>query len=377
MKKFFTGKHFETGESIRIETEDGWIRSIEPCSEESDHYIAPGLIDIQVNGYAGIGFTQADLSVDDIREVVKKMMEIGVTTFLPTLITAPEKVLIRNLQIIDEACRTDSLVANCIAGIHIEGPYISRLDGFRGAHNLEWVRPPDLVEFKRLIDASGGRISLLSLAPELDGARDLIAYCRANDIRVGLAHHNASAQQIHDAVASGAGLAVHLGNGIANMLSRHQNPIWPQLANEVLMISIIADGFHLTADEIMAFYKIKGPDQLILTSDCTDLAGLEPGPYHWDGKDVVLEPEGVIRFPAQNVLAGAASPLIRDIGVMIKTVQCSIGQAIRMTTSNPSKLLHLSDIGKLAPGTIADFIQFDWSGQEIHLVQCIKNGYLS
>ena len=256
----------------------------------------------------------------------------------------------------------------------MEGPFISVEDGFRGAHNLEWVRKPNLAEFERLIDGAGGRIRLLSMAPELDGADELIDFCRENGIKVGLAHHNATAKQIHSAVENGAALAVHLGNGIANHLSRHHNPIWPQLANEALWISIIADGFHLTADEMQAFYKIKGPEKMILTSDCTDLAGLDPGEYHWDGKDVVLEPEGVIRFPAQHVLAGAASTLIRDIEVMMDKVGCSLGQGIHMATRNPAAFLDLSDRGKVENRHKADLLCFQPSSQTIEILSTYKNG---
>lgn len=371
MEKVYQGKHFETGEPVSIHVENGLIVAIEPCSTQPDHFIAPGLIDNQVNGYGGVGFTQPGLSVPDIRKVIESMQNIGVTTFLPTLITASQELLLENLAVLNEAC-SDPVIANSIPGIHLEGPYISPEDGFRGAHNLEWVRLPDLSEFEELYAASGERICHLTLAPELDEALNLISLCQSKNITVGLAHHNASAEQIHAAVEAGAGLAVHLGNGIANILPRHKNPIWPQLSNENLTISIIADGFHLTADEIKTFYRVKGADKTILTSDCTDLAGLPPGNYLWDGKEVVLEPEGVIRYPAQNVLAGAASPLIRDIEIMMQIVSCSLSDAINMATRNPARFHGLDDRGSLTLGMRANFIMFRLENNKIQLQKTVS-----
>ena len=371
MEKTYSGKHYETGESIRVHTNKGLIKSIESTDEDLDNFIAPGLIDIQVNGYAGIGFTHPELSIDKIREVAIKMQKIGVTTFLPTLITAPEKILLANLRTIREAC-IDPFIASFIPGIHLEGPFISPLDGYRGSHNLKWVLPPDLETFKRLQDAAGGRIIQLTLAPEREGAMDLIHYCQSKGTIVGLAHHNANAKQIHTAVETGARLAVHLGNGIANTMSRHENPIWPQLANNNLMISMIADGFHLTRDEMITFYKAKGRERVILTSDCTDLAGLTPGPYLWDGKEVILEAEGVIRYPEQNVLAGAASPLIRDLGIMKKCIGCTWSEVINMATLNPAGLLGLHNRGEIKAGNKADLILFQIADDKIKLLQTIK-----
>ncbi|MCD6346544.1 MAG: amidohydrolase family protein [Bacteroidales bacterium] len=375
MEQIYQGKHFETGEPITILVEKGLIAAIKPCTTKPGYFIAPGLIDNQVNGYAGVGFTQPGLRVPDIRQVIKALHSLGVTTFLPTLITASKNLLLQNLAVINEAC-SDPLISGSIAGIHLEGPFISNEDGFRGAHNSEYVRLPDQREFEKLYKTSGKRICHLTLAPELDGAIDLIRLCRSMGVTVGMAHHNARAEQINAAVEAGAGLAVHLGNGLANMLERHKNPIWAQLANDNLIISMIADGFHLTPEEMKTYYKVKGVEKTILTSDCTDLAGLPPGDYFWDGKNVKLEPEGVIRYPAQNVLAGAASPLIRDLAIMTQTVGCSLSDSILMATRNPARFHNLDDRGELIVGKRADFITYSLKNNSIHLQNTVKDGKL-
>ena len=377
------GIHYRTGRNIRIKTENGFISEIEEGGN-GNLIVAPGLFDNQVNGYKGVGFSNPDLDVADICRVVNDLHEVGVTSFLPTIITAQKDILLRNMGIIREAIvETHDCVSHnteptpfssTIPGIHLEGPFISPEPGFRGAHNPEWIRKPDLKEFDELFKASGEKIIHITLAPEIDGAIELIKHCRKLGVTVGLAHHNANAKQIDDAVDAGAGLAVHLGNGIANTIARHDNPIWPQLSNDGLLISMIADGFHLTREEIRTFYKVKGPGKSILTSDCTDLAGKSPGKYLWDGKNVVLEPEGVIRFPEQGVLAGAASPLIRDIGIMMKFTKCSLADAIDMASLNPARFHGITDRGEIKVGQRADLILFDLEDTGIVLKRTVKSG---
>ena len=383
------GRHYKTGRNIVIHTASGIITSIQECAGEQDFIIAPGLFDNQVNGYKGVGFTDPALDAAGIEKTVAELQRVGVTTFLPTMITAPKSILLRNLGIFRNAIgrndangrndsngRNDASLRETIPGIHLEGPYINPEPGYRGAHNLKWIREPDIPEFDELYEASGGKICHLTLAPELDGAIELIKHCRDLGVTVGLAHHNANTEQIRNAVEAGAGLSVHLGNGIANIISRHQNPIWPQLAHDGLMASLITDGFHLTGEEVRSFYKVKGTEKTILTSDCTDLAGMPPGEYFWDEKNIVLEPEGVIRFPEQNVLAGAASPLIRNIGIMMNYTGCSLADAIDMASLNPARFHGLDDRGELAVGQRADFILFQMISDEIKLKMIIKGGQI-
>ena len=120
---------------------------------------------------------------------------------------------------------------------------------------------------------------LITLAPEINGAFEFIRKCRKKGIIVSLGHHNGPAEIIKQAIDNGAGLATHLGNGCASIINRHLNPIWPQLADDRLMISFICDGFHLPPEVIQVFYKVKGAENIIITSDITSYAGLPPGEY--------------------------------------------------------------------------------------------------
>ncbi|MCK4828021.1 amidohydrolase family protein, partial [bacterium] len=161
---------------------------------------------------------------------------------------------------------------------------------------------------------------------------------------------------IKQACDAGAAISTHLGNGCANLIHRHDNPLWPQLAEDRLMVSIIVDGFHLRPEEVQVLYKVKGPERTVLTSDMAKLAGMPPGKYSYDNRDVVLTPEGMIKFPAQNVLAGASLPISIGVGNVMRFTGCSLADAIHMASRNQARLFGLNDRGEIKPGKRADLI---------------------
>jgi N-acetylglucosamine-6-phosphate deacetylase len=290
---------------VSIEISDGKIIGIKQGQRSIDGsqlIIAPGLIDIQINGYNGIDFSDPDLTTEDLKKIVKGLWEVGVTTVLATVTTNDHEHLMNAFKALSIAL-ADPTISMSVPGFHLEGPYISPVQGFRGAHPEKYIRLPDLQEFKQYQQAASNMIRLITVAPEFDGSIPLIRYCADNDIVVSLGHHNGTAEQITAAVDAGASLVTHLGNGCANMIHRHNNPIWPQLAEDRLSASIITDGFHLNKEEVQTFYKVKGDELTILVSDAVDLAGLPPGEYTRWGGTVVLTPD-VVKFPAENVLAG-------------------------------------------------------------------------
>jgi N-acetylglucosamine-6-phosphate deacetylase len=351
---------------IEIVIQDGIIQSIRSkealsYSNREPLYIAPGLIDNQVNGYASVSFSfgSVELTLDGVRKATEALWAEGVTTYLPTLTSNDHSTLIKNFTILSKAVKNDSQLALSIAGYHLEGPYISALDGYRGAHPKQHVRLPDWQEFLKYYEAADEKILQVSLAPELDGAMDFIRLCRAKGITVALAHHNGSAEIIKQAVDEGAVVSTHLGNGCANYIHRHDNPLWPQLADDRLYASIICDGFHLRPEEIYVFYKAKGVDRILLTSDVTRFAGMPPGLYtNNDGQTFELTPEGMVRYPKEKVLAGAGLPITKGIGHIMKVTGCSLEHAIQMSSANQARIYGLSDRGQLKVGKRADLILF-------------------
>ncbi len=372
------GLFYMDGTPISIEIVDGKIfRLIRTTSLEdsnlSNVYIAPGLIDNQVNGYVSIGFSSPGLTVEGIRTATHALWKAGVTTYLPTVITSSHERLIENFAILAKATH-DRDIGHSVPGFHLEGPYICPIDGYRGAHNKEWVRHPDWNEFLEINKAAENKILQVTLAPEMEGAMEFIHHCVRQGIVVALGHHNGSAEIIKQVVDAGAVIATHLGNGCANMIHRHDNPLWQQLADDRLMASIIVDGFHLRPEEVQVFYKVKGPERIILTSDVTKLAGMPPGEYNYDGRDVVLTSEGCIKFPAQNVLAGAASPINKGVGNIIKFTHCSLADAIDMASRNPAKLYGFTDRGEILPGKRADLIFFTLDNGAVSIKKTIIAG---
>lgn len=367
-------RHYQDGTPVSIRISDGRISEVSPLDDQAEApelYVAPGLIDIQINGYMGIDFTGENLSLEGIRSATKALWKEGVTTFLPTVITADNERLAANFAILAKALK-DPEIGPSIPGFHLEGPYISPIAGFRGAHLEKYIRNPEWKEFAAYQKAAANGIKLVTLAPEAEGAMPFIRQLRESGVIVALGHHNGSAGEVRDAVYAGANLATHLGNGCANEINRHNNPLWPQLANDGMSISIIVDGFHLNRDEVRTFYKAKGPEKTILVSDALDLAGLEPGEYIRGERTVLLTPN-VIKFPAENVLAGAASPIRACVGNMMRFTQCSLAEAIRMASTNPAQLLQIDELGSLSPGMRADLILFTIEQGEI----VIKKTYVA
>ncbi|MCY1719408.1 N-acetylglucosamine-6-phosphate deacetylase [Prolixibacteraceae bacterium Z1-6] len=376
------GLSYIDGKPISVEIKDGKITRIESVDgltpENKNKYIAPGLIDNQVNGFKGVtfGFGGGDLTLEDVTTATKALWERGVTTYFPTLVTSDHKLLLKNFSILAKA-KEDKALLGSIPGFHLEGPYISSIDGFRGAHALKYVKEPDWEEFMELYEASNENILTVTVAPEIEGAMDFIKKCNNKGIVVSLGHHNGNAQQINEAVENGAKTCTHLGNGCANMINRHDNPLWPQLANENLMISIICDGFHLRPEEIKVFTRAKGYDKTIITSDVTKFAGLEPGIYkNMIGDDLELTADGIVQYPAQKVLAGSASAINKGVGHVMKVTGCSLADAIKMASTNSAKLYGLTDRGTLGVGKRADLVVFTLDDYKMDVKRTYVKGKL-
>lgn len=358
---FIEAVHYETQKPVRIRysggliTEVSEIRAMETTTDSL--LIAPGLIDNQVNGYKGIDFSGEDIAIDDMRIAVDAIHRDGVTSFFPAILTNTHEHLLRNFRQI-AATLNDSQIRDSVAGFHLEGPYLSREKGFYGCHPEGCIRNPSWEEFCRYQEAAEGNIRQITISPELEGAMEFIRQCTRNNIMVSIGHSNATASEIEMAVENGARLSTHLGNGCANMIDRHTNPIWPQLANDHLTPSIIADGKHLTREELKVFYKVKGPEKIFIISDITHISGMPPGKYNYLGNEVIYTDDGLIINPVLNCLAGASFPLIKGVETMIKDSICTPAEAMNLGTKNVSLACHLNDRGAIEPGKRADLILF-------------------
>src|SRR5687767_2117449 len=257
-----TGRDLATGHPIVVRVADERIAAVETIADrratEELPWIGPGLVDLQVNGFAGFDLNGSEPSPAIVGELMRALRAGGVTTFLPTVVTADEAAIEERIRVIAAAVDGDPAVARAVAGIHLEGPFISPVDGPRGAHPAAHVRPPDWGLFERWQRVAGGRIRIITLAPEWPGGLDFIARCRASGVIAAIGHTAATPEQVRAAVVAGARLATHLGNGAHAMLPRHPNYLWEQLAADDLWASVIADGFHLPAAVLKVVLRVKG-----------------------------------------------------------------------------------------------------------------------
>ncbi len=358
-KQSISGIDPASGAGMRIDVDDGVICAINEEKNPDSGYLGAGLVDLQVNGYGGMDFNAPDIAADMVLAICQKLLALGVTRFLPTIITACETDIVNALKTIAQARDNHPIIGRMVAGVHVEGPAISPIDGPRGAHPLAHVRAPSIAEFARWQEAGQGGVKLVTLAPEHAGAQEYIKALTGQNVHVSIGHTNASADQIAMAVAAGASMSTHLGNGAAAMLPRHPNFIWAQLANERLSAMFIADGHHLPPETFKAMVRAKGVDKSILVSDSVALAGMPPGVYEQViGGKVELSADGRISMVGTPFLAGAGTPLGANIARAIKMADLSLADALKMATKNPGRFV--GGLGRLALGQRADIIRFDW-----------------
>ena len=357
-----TGRRFDTGQPVRLHWRGERIARVEYLrSDSKTHrlpFLAPGLCDLQVNGCAGYEFASPTLRPADVRTVADALLRMGVTCFCPTVTTQSHDVIAHAVSTIDQACQSDTELRRRIAGIHLEGPFISPEDGPRGAHPKEHVRSPDWNEFVRWQGLAGTRIAIVTISPEYPSSVEFIRRARAAGVVVALGHLAATRNQIRAAVDAGASICTHLGNGAHPMLPRHPNYLWDQLAEDRLTAGLIADGFHLPDEVLRVFLRAKQPHRCFLVSDLAAQAGLPPGRYRGGLCEVELLPEGILVIAGQRqLLAGAAAPLGAGIARVMRAAGLSLAEAVRLACHQPRQILGLAT-AEFAPGDRADFVLF-------------------
>ncbi|HSD28005.1 MAG TPA: amidohydrolase family protein [Vicinamibacteria bacterium] len=311
----------------------------------------PGFVDLQVNGFAGVDFGDPALDAARVLHAVAAMEKTGVTRFLATLITSSRETF--------SACaRTIARVTHpAIAGLHMEGPYVSPEDGYRGAHPRSFVRGAEVDDFRRRQEAAEGRIRLVTLAPEAPGALRLIEHLTEGGVRVAIGHTAATGGEIKDAVSAGATLSTHLGNGCPPLLARHPNVIWEQLAEDRLMASFIVDGHHLPPATVRTMVRAKTPARSILVTDAIAAAGMPPGRYTLGGQEVELSAAGRVGAPGAPHLAGSALRLDAAIANTARFCGLPIEEVAPMASTRAAAYLGIGTAGTVVvewdPATFA------------------------
>jgi N-acetylglucosamine-6-phosphate deacetylase len=324
----------------RVAVADGRIASVELGGSErpGGPILAPGLVDIQLNGFVGVDFSSPELVPEDAPRILPDIWRTGCTTFCPTLITNTVENLARNFRVLEQARTADARFRRATPCYHLEGPYLSPGPA-HGVHNAAWMHPPDWDEFQRLQEAAGGNIGIVTLAPELPGALEFIRRLRGSAVVPAVGHTDGSPEDIHRAVDSGAMLATHLGNGCGQMLPRHTNPLWAQLAADGLAASIICDTFHLPPDVVKVTLRSKGTSGTILITDAGHVTGLAPGRYQMLGVPIELLPSGKVAQVDGSSLAGSALTMNRAVALFRDLSGAPLADAIEAAAGNPARLI--------------------------------------
>src|SRR5215471_7549698 len=372
---------------IGLHIADGVISSIVPSglSQARDLggeelRVAPGLIDIQINGYDGVDFNNPDTNTEQIVAATRQLWRTGVTAYCPTIITESFDHISKCVSNLVRAADESPEFARAMIGVHVEGPFISPDDGPRGAHPKQHARAPDCNEFQKRQDAARGRIRIVTLSPEWPGAIDFIERAAASGVVVAIGHTAATPAQVADAARAGAMLSTHLGNGSHAKIDRHPNYIWEQLANDDLWASFIVDGHHLPPSVVKCFLRSKGVARSILVTDAIAAAGRPAGRYRLGNVEVEVTPARRVNLPDTPYLAGSVLEMPEAVARTVQYSGASLDDALRMASANPAELLGVgAEFGSIEIGRRADLVLFRWDEENssLNVAATIVNGEMA
>jgi N-acetylglucosamine-6-phosphate deacetylase len=300
---------------------------------------SPGLIDLQVNGYAGVDFNDTAVEAAALDHALEAMARSGVTACLPTLITAPEPVLAERLAALDHAVATSRLGPRMVPGFHLEGPFLNPAPGFAGCHPPAAMVPPDPALLRRLTAGLARPVLMLTLAPEQSGGLALVRAARAQGMLVAIGHSAADAAVLAEAAEAGASMSTHLGNAMPHMLAKFRNPLVAHLAEDRLAASFIGDGIHVPPPALKVMLRAKGLDRAVLVTDATAAAAAPAGVYRFAGMPIEHSENGTVHVPGEAMLAGSALRLDQAVRNLADWGFASPAEAIRLASANPAALL--------------------------------------
>jgi len=370
-----SGRSAVSGEPIEIAFESA-IQNVDPVLDhqgDADVFVAPGFIDLQVNGFAGVDFNSPTAPHEEIQRAVNATFSTGVTRLYPTVITgAPDAMLaaLRNLA----AARESLADGQAMEAFHVEGPHISPDDGPRGAHPREWVRPPDFAEFQRLQDAAQGHVRLITISPHWPGAPRYIEQITELGGVASIGHTRATSQQIRDAIAAGATMSTHIGNG-AGSATRTEDFIACQLSETRLAASFIVDYHHLPDEFLRRALAAKGAERSILVTDAAAPALCAPGPYMLGGVAVELRDDDRVTLRGGDRLAGSSLRMDRAIGNVMARAGVSLAHAVTMATTNAARVGRVPGrLRGLQPGSRADLVRFRMDAGRLEILETWLSG---
>lgn len=342
------------------------LREYDNIIEGQGYYLSPGFIDIHNHGNSG--FDIMDSTTEALDKIGEYHISNGVTSYLGTIITSSYENIIKSIEnIVDYKNKSDK---SNIMGIHLEGPFFN-VDK-KGAQPEKHIKAPNLEYMSNIIEVSKGLLKMVSLAPELEGATELIKLIKGANISVAMAHTNATYEEAKLAIEKGATIATHLYNGMRGFNHREPGIIGASLVDDRVYCEIIYDRFHLHDVAVEVALRVKGYDKIVLISDAMMAAGLEDGEYLLGGQEVFVKDEKP-RLESGNI-AGSTLNIQKAVYNMVNHLQVPIHEAVKMASLNPAKAINIEKtLGSIEIGKRADFILMD---QDIDIKEVYNGGKL-
>lgn len=296
--------------------------------------------DIQVNGYAGVDFNQNNLTFEGLVLAREKLKADGVSGILATLITADFPDMLARINNIVRFRKESKIISKVIKGIHLEGPFISEEDGYRGVHPQQYVLKPCVEKMRLLLDACEGLLKIVTLAPEKDSEYQVIQYLRDNNVVISAGHCNPSIEQLKSAIKAGLSMFTHVGNACPQQMHRHDNIIQRALSlKDELWLCFIADGHHIPFWVLKNYIALVGFERVIITTDATAAAGAKEGVYTLGDMELVVSEDRIVREPGKVNFAGSA--------VDMKSIEINLKVELDLTASEIHQMLYVNPVKAL------------------------------
>lgn len=351
----------ETGSMAQLTDSEG-LTTYELTGQ---HKLVPGMIDVHIHGVNGAD--TMDATADALQTMAEALPREGTTSFLATTITqsreATEAALSNAGAFIARGQKAGQAE---IAGVHLEGPFLNK--GKAGAQPLQHITDPDTELFRQWQELSGGVIRLVTLAPEQDGAEELIHHLKENKVIASIGHSDATYEQVQAAVKAGLSHVTHLYNQMSGLHHREPGVVGAALLHDELMVEIISDGIHVRPEALRLAYRQKTAEKLVLITDAMRAKCLKSGSYDLGGQQVTVgEGKAVLE---DGTLAGSILKMGKAFQNIMAFTDCTIEEAIQMSSVNPAKELGMYDRkGSLTPGKEADIVVLD-DNHEVYMTFC-------
>lgn len=326
-----------------------------PFVDLGDAILAPGFLDMHIHG--GAGYDVMEASADGMAAMERRLAAHGTTSYCPTTVTAALDVTLHAVEFLADAieatgARRKGELCACPLGIHVEGPFIS--SDKRGVHPPEHIQLPSLATFERMWQAARGHIKIMTVAPELPGAEELIHEASRRGVCVSLGHSNATFEETQRGIAAGARHATHIFNAMRALDHREPGIIGSVLTDERVSADIIVDGVHVAPAVAKTFLKQKGPELAVLVTDALSATGMPDGAYQLGSFGVELKGDRCLH---EGRLAGSVLTLDRAVRNVMEFAGWPLHQAVRLATLNPARTLGVCKRkGMIAVGNDADFV---------------------